>query len=681
MEQQPEEVDLDQIDELKLRKQLAKEKEIKSTPIKFNEVLQETKDDRFVILGAPGSGKSTLLRYMALAFAQNEFKSWLKLENRYLPVLIEIRNFEKKLADTKKDDYNILDYLYDFYRQDYSICLPHGFFEKYLKMGEILLLFDGLDEVGEETQRLNVKDKIHAFINLYSNGNLIIITSRIAGYNRTRFSVEIYRHFTLLDFDDDEIKEFVDKWYKSRLDNETEALRLANDLFNTMQIKKQILELAHNPLLLTIIGIIHRYETELPEDRLELYDKATESLLYTWDKWRDIIDERFTRVQRRQFLEKVGFEIQSLEKGEASGTLLPKQNLCKILVPDFEKIFSCDPAEAEEKALDFVELIRQRSGLVVELAPGQFGFVHKTFQEYFAAKFMANQTIRQFNLGIMKDYIERFLNNPFWQETLLLALRALPAEQTRLLLESILKRNGFGAEDILYHDHYFVVKFLAEQSRWLQDEDFVSATMSNFLAWSLENRNRDKYYNYSWNRAKDYTNQVTDVLASRSIKNWLLNLAEDEKQESDLRRDCAEAVGQLGFKDKAVDILLKLAEDEKQEDGLRGYCAYAVGQMGFKDKAVVDRLLKLAEDEKQEDGLRGICAEAVSQLVLKDKTVVDRLLKLAEDEKQEDDLRGSCAEAVGQLGFKDKAVEILVKMYRQKEEKYVWEILWRLTNV
>lgn len=119
---------------------------------------------------------------------------------------------------------------------------------------------------------------------------LILITSRIAGYSRSRFSVETYRHFTLLDFDDDEINDFVQKWYRSRLDNEREAMQMADDLATAMQKKPRILELAHNPLMLTIIAVIHRYEAQLPEDRLELYDKATESLLYTWDNVKKIID-------------------------------------------------------------------------------------------------------------------------------------------------------------------------------------------------------------------------------------------------------------------------------------------------------------------------------------------------------------------------------------------------------
>jgi HEAT repeat protein len=38
----------------------------------------------------------------------------------------------------------------------------------------------------------------------------------------------------------------------------------------------------------------------------------------------------------------------------------------------------------------------------------------------------------------------------------------------------------------------------------------------------------------------------------------LLRLAEDEKQEGDLRRSCAHAIGKLGEKHKALAILLEL---------------------------------------------------------------------------------------------------------------------------
>jgi hypothetical protein len=45
-------------------------------------------------------------------------------------------------------------------------------------------------------------------------------------------------------------------------------------------------------------------------------------------------------------------------------------------------------------------------------------------------------------------------------------------------------------------------------------------------------------------------------------------VAEDEKQPGDLRRTCAEALGNLGVKDKAVDIQIKLYlyQRDKYED-------------------------------------------------------------------------------------------------------------------
>ena len=72
----------------------------------------------------------------------------------------------------------------------------------------------------------------------------------------------------------------------------------------------------------------------------------------------------------------------------------------------------------------------------------------------------------------------------------------------------------------------------------------------------------------------------------QAVVERLLRLAEDKKQEGYLRRYCAEAVGNLGLKDQAVEILLRLAEDEKQSGDLRHYCAIAIGKLGKKNKAL-----------------------------------------------------------------------------------------------
>ena len=55
-----------------------------------------------------------------------------------------------------------------------------------------------------------------------------------------------------------------------------------------------IRELAQNPLLLTIIALVHRIEADLPDERVLLYRKCAETLLSTWHnyKFADVQDKK-----------------------------------------------------------------------------------------------------------------------------------------------------------------------------------------------------------------------------------------------------------------------------------------------------------------------------------------------------------------------------------------------------
>jgi len=647
-------------EEIYLRTQFRLEqREEQHQPLKFDRLLQETNDRRFVILGVPGSGKSTLLRYLTLAFCQNQFRNWLHLEEPYFPILVEIRKFDRSLLESRRPDYNVYDYLYDSVRADYHMSLPQGFFEKHLQEGKALLLFDGLDEVADDARRLEIRDKIHTFVNGLPPEHLVFITSRIAGYSRTHFRVERYRHFTLLDFNDEEQEEFIKKWYRARLDNEGEIETQKQDLLQALKPKPNIKELAANPLLLTIIAVIHRYEAELPEDRLTLYDKATESLLYQWDNVRQIIDQKFTLRRKRQFLEKVGYTLQCQEKGEESGTLMHRKQLESLLLEDFKQAFQCDDTAAADLVDEFIERIRLRSGLVVELGPGQYGFVHKTFQEYFAARYIAREVQRKRSNDFLHACIDNHLTNPFWQETLLLSLRALEfPEHAKEALNYILQNNSYGAEDLLYLDHYFVLKFLGEQTSWLEDREFVEKQMKAFLQWTRRNWERDYLVgNKPWERFQNWIGETTDITFKEILFYLLLSIAEGGQQDGFSQRNFAYALSQLGYKDTvAIERLLSLTEDDQQDGLLRNFCAKALGKVVQKDPAVIDRLLSLAENSQQDGVLRCDCVEAVCLSGHKDPAVIDRLFSLAEDDQQDSELRFFCTCAVGELGRRDSAV-------------------------
>ncbi|MCP5105120.1 MAG: NACHT domain-containing protein, partial [bacterium] len=588
-------------EELELRR-LAREMPVraeeKKPPVKFDgvlSVLTENQTRRFVVLGKPGSGKSSLLKYLLLEAARRHLEplcTAMEPENvrkvsqppgstnrepqhGVFPILVEIRKFENALSKTTKPGYNILDFLYDSMRRDYSLTLPVGFFENYLESGRALLLFDGLDEVAAESRRAEVQAMIAAFTTGFHAGNTVIVTSRIAGYSRARFSTTDYRHFTLEDFNEEEIETFIRRWYGYRMTNPAEAETHADDLTAALKKKPRIRELAKNPLLLTIIAIIHRYEAQLPEDRLVLYDKATEALLYTWDNVKKIIDEKFKPDDKRRFLEKTAFHLQSAEKGDEAGTVIERGELYKILFPEFCRLFCCDNRAAKGHVDEFLENIRLRAGLLVEQSPDHYGFVHKTFQEYFAAQWVANEAKINFDLDKVIEYVDTFIDNAFWHETLLLALRALPAKQTLKVLEHILKRDPKEIEPHLYHNHYFVMKFIAEQGRWLINREFVQNQIEDFFRFSWnEYKSRSFGSHCSWDRFHDWHSIVSDSLAGSILYELHLSVAEDNNRDGYLRCSCAAAVGNLGLKEKAVDILINLYLAQKDKYSYEGRWIY-----------------------------------------------------------------------------------------------------------
>lgn len=648
--------------ELHLRRRLPKERIENKPPVKFDQVMKSGDNCRFVVLGKPGSGKSSLLKYLMIQEAQKHLDHHRNRDNLFLPILIEIRKLERALVENKTMDFNILDYLYNSFSHDYSLRLPKKFFEAYLDRGRAFIMFDGLDEVVAEERRMEVQQKISAFIGSRHPGNRVIVTSRIAGYSSTRFSTTDYRHFTLEDFNDEEIKVFTDLWYRSRLENEPKAKTNVLNLMEALDKNTRIKELARNPLLLTIITIIHRNEAQLPEARLVLYDKATEAMLYTWDNVKQIIDERFKSSHRRNFLGKVAIHLQSLEKGDEAGTMIHRHELYEILLEDFCKLFCCEKYEAREYVDEFIDMIRLRAGLVVELAPDYFGFTHKTFQEYFAAKQIADTVIQETSLDPMLEYVDKFIDNAFWHETLLLAVRALRNKPALKVLKHILEKDREGIYAYLYHNHYFVMKFLAEQGQWLEDFDFLKQLVEDFFDFSWnDGRDRGIYNNSTWQRFEEWCGTVSDQLTWALLRDKLLPLAENDKEDDILRFYCARALGRLEVKDKAVNILLKLTKDEKLDSFLRRDCLETVFLLDAKDEAVAN-LLKIVEDDELDDEFRWECIYSLERLGINDIAIAQRLLAIAEDSTESIGVRNAFAKVAGLWGVKDKAVNILLEM-------------------
>ena len=273
-------------------------------------LLNQSQTKRVVLLGTPGSGKTTLMSYFAVMLAQEKPEQLgLDASVDWLPILIKIRDL------VKQPEINILNYVRYMAQEDLGVqALPPDFFEHWLKDGRALILLDGLDEVAEEARRYKVVERIESFLATYSR-NHAIITSRPAGYKPDFFRANEFPHYEILPFDDNQIQEFIDQWYDSRFATKTEAGRRKESLKKALAESDRIKLLARNPLLLTIIALIHRYQAVLPKERHKLYDKAVDTLLTSWDANKELSNHEVLEYLElddlRRLMERLAYWIHS----------------------------------------------------------------------------------------------------------------------------------------------------------------------------------------------------------------------------------------------------------------------------------------------------------------------------------------------------------------------------------
>jgi formylglycine-generating enzyme required for sulfatase activity len=406
------------------------ERATETVTIRVEDALAE--HTRLVVLGDPGSGKTTLLRYLALCYARDRAQGLTVVRDRlglaesgHLPILLPLRNLGAYLkANYPSDDgteghQRLLEFL-RLYLHGERIDVPDDLFDASLAAGHAVMLFDGMDEVGDFDLRRRVARLIEAF----SNNNpqcRIVVTSRIVGYAGPArlggdFITTTIRDFTLAD-----VEQFLTHWHRlvaiGQMGSGDSAEHLAAQqtvhLMEAIRSNPRVRELAINPLMLTVIALVHRDRIKLPERRAELYAEAVDVLLGKWDEARGVeevrlLDDRpYDLTDRRLLLQAI-----ALKMHEAGRKEIAIDDLLAQVEGAFARI-TADTRAAERAAERFLSVIRERTGLLVEAGQGVYRFSHLTFQEYLAAVEVAGR----------HDYMAYTLlhaADPFWREVILL---------------------------------------------------------------------------------------------------------------------------------------------------------------------------------------------------------------------------------------------------------------------
>ncbi len=185
-------------------------------------------------------------------------------------------------------------------------------------------------------------------------------------------------------------------------------------------------ELAENPLLLTLMVVMQQNSIVLPQQRVELYDVVTRTLLENRN-----IAKNLTPIpenQAMQYLGPLAFAMQE----EGNSLTRERDVLASLRKTIAARPDAGKPEEIEREAKEFLKRIRERGGLFVERTGDYFGFMHRTFQEYFAARYMLNQIKDNQQQGIDSLVSRACHSDDLWREPFLLAVAYQSGENEKV---------------------------------------------------------------------------------------------------------------------------------------------------------------------------------------------------------------------------------------------------------
>lgn len=362
-----------------------------SEPVPFSEVFEKYKT--LVILGDPGSGKTSLLKWLAVTGAHGPLAlhSTLGTASHHLPLLASVGRLAE-LRATLGEAASTIDVMARYFRErniEQNEAVLREFLAKELSEGRCLVLLDGLDEVRSES-REGVMRWLEGFAAQFP-ANRFVATARQVGY--VGLNLPDAAEVTLGPFEDEQVRRYVHsfhraytQWEEGSPDDVT-ADRRSERLLEALFANHRLHELSRNPFILSTLALIHRAEGTLPRHRVQAYQIFARALCETWGRARRIAAGELEGEQLRYeeeavpILGRLALELHC----EWPTGVAPEGFIVHALAKAIQERESTSDEIAVRSAREFLRRAGAEVQILLERGAGQWGFLHLTFQEFFAA--------------------------------------------------------------------------------------------------------------------------------------------------------------------------------------------------------------------------------------------------------------------------------------------------------
>lgn len=322
------------------------------------------------VIGGPGYGKSLFLTKLI-----NDCKNanFLNSED-YLIIRGDLKSYRFKDDNPE----SVLDFLQNSMINETLMDekdLSKEMIKYYLDSGRCLILLDALDEV-EKNKRDKLHRKIVNYFETKNPNNKICITSRSRGFIQQNDHIV----YEILPLNRDQIECYVNNIIelgKFEKNDKNIFLNQANEL-----IMKNFL---NSFLILSLLVNIFKAERELPETKLDLYQKCFEIITYKREKEKSKHKYDWNLIS---YLMKDNTFIELAQMGYPNNKDIEKNDIINSFCNIYSRKYSSE-VETERAIEQFLDFCSERTELFVPASgEDKFRFFHRSFFEYFYSQYI-----------------------------------------------------------------------------------------------------------------------------------------------------------------------------------------------------------------------------------------------------------------------------------------------------